>query len=138
VNQIAESPRAAVLGDGFSITVWGEPRSGGKAGSVWQARLDAALRPIAEQIREPIGGAVRVQLTFVMPRSLRTPLLQMWHTSRPGVLPMTQVVLDALRRHGLIPDDEHVCELVLCKPYGEMDEPPHLTAYVMRRDGGES
>lgn len=95
-----------------------------------------AVKIAAGAMNERIDGAVRVRVTFVMPRPKRLgkrkkePMIQ-----RPDLDKLVRSTFDGLVDGGVIADDSHVVELSACKVRAGFNE---ITgAYVTILGGDE-
>ncbi|MFH5805163.1 RusA family crossover junction endodeoxyribonuclease [Alienimonas sp. DA493] len=82
----------------------------------------------------PFDGALRVGLTFVLPRPKskvwkRKPMPREPHTSRPDLDNYSKAILDGL--WPLWGDDSQVCELTARKVIAAGDEQPHTEVTVI-------
>ncbi len=116
-----------VLGKGRAVVV---PDNKGPA-RLWAGVIaHAASRAVAEQLGgEPIHGAVRVEVTFHLPRPKSLPRRVERHTKKPDCDKLARNVGDALRRIAY-DDDACVVEWLARKCYAAPGQAPHATIEV--------
>ena len=74
------------------------------------------------QPTETIAGAVRIELSFVMPRPVSTPKRSTPPAMRkPDLDKLIRAVLDAIVSAGVIEDDARVVEIVASKRLADLD-----------------
>lgn len=123
-------PRIATNARGMHFPIVTESNKGVKS---WQQLVkqgaSEALNRVDELERRLLTEAVRVSATFVLPRPKSLARKVSAHTKAPDLDKLARAICDALT--GVVyRDDNQVCELVIAKRYGHIEESAHVAIRV--------